>query len=53
MYLIYKVGCDFYFGGDGNGGGVFANGNLKNIYETDFLAFYLRHVYLENGSRVV
>ena len=47
----------FFFLGDGNGDGVFANGNLKYIYiyiyETDFLAFYLRHVYLENGSRVV
>ena len=54
MYLIYIVGCDFFFLGDGNGGGVFANGNLKKKkYETDFLAFYLRHVYLENGSRVV
>ena len=28
MYLIYKVGCDFFLG-DGNGGGVFANGNWK------------------------
>ena len=42
MYLIYKVGCDNFFLGDGNGGGVLANGNLKK--KKIYIYIYMRPI---------
>ena len=39
IWYIKWVVIFFFFWGDGNGGGVFANGNLKKKNETGFLAF--------------